>query len=133
MYLFRELFLSRIQHKNLLLHISCLFQLIIEPILSTYFISTKHFCCQCEYLIYFYFIIIQLCCSLCSIYIQDLLYTILLQFFVDCMVWQIGTCMHPNCMHPNCMHPNCMHPNCMRPNCMPACQQLHASDMYVLM
>ena len=53
--------------------ISCLFQLIIEPILSTYFISTKHFCCQCEYLIYFYFIIIQLCCSLCSIYIQAIL------------------------------------------------------------
>ena len=41
--------------------------------------SSKYFYCQCVYLIYFYFIIMQLCCSLCSTYIQAILY-IIVQF-----------------------------------------------------
>ena len=43
----RELYLSIIQHTVYYYYISCLIELIILPILPTYFVSTKHFYCQC--------------------------------------------------------------------------------------
>ena len=47
-----------------------------SAIMSTYFISTKYFYCQCEYFDKHLYVIIQLCCSLYSTYIQAILYNI---------------------------------------------------------
>ena len=100
-----ELYLSRIQHTVYYYYISCLIELIILPILSTCFILLN-ISNPCEYFDTHLYVVIQLCCSLYSTYIQAILciivqfnascahvqptsslYIILLQFFVDCMVW----------------------------------------------
>ena len=54
-------------------------ELIILSVIPTYFISNKYFYCQCEYFDTHLYVIIQLCCSLYSTYIQAILY-IIVQF-----------------------------------------------------
>ena len=65
--------------QRLLLHVSCLIQVIILSILQRYFILTKYFYCQCEYFDTHLYVSIQLCCSLYSTYIQAIL-CIIVQF-----------------------------------------------------
>ena len=97
------MYLSKIQHTVYYYYISCLIELIIlqscQHILFLLNISIVNVNTHL-------YVIIQLCCSLYSTYIQAILYIIvqfnasfahvqptsslyilLLQFFVDCMVW----------------------------------------------